>query len=92
MKPINPELEPVRVYNENGMAVICVKRQPSISLSHFHLAQVQYLLTVDPSVFDIAAYLARELGEDARKKLFEAVSKAGIFELPSEDTGEAHGV
>jgi len=91
MRPRNPELESVRVYNEKGMAVICVKRQPSMALSYHQLAQLQYLLSVEPGILDTAAYLVRELGTDASEKLKEASRKAGL-EYPSEDTGGAHGV
>ena len=91
MRPINPESAMVRVYDEKGMAVICVKRQPSIALSYHQLAQLQYLLSVEPSILDTAAYLVRELGENASERLKEASRKVGL-EYPSDDTGEGHGV
>ena len=86
-RPLNPEHQTVRVYNEKGMAVICVKRQPSIALSYHQLSQLQYLLGVEPGLLDTAAYLVRELGTDASEKLKEAARKVGL-----DDTGDAHGV
>lgn len=78
-RPRNPELELVRVYNEKGMAVICVKRQPSIALTYHQLQQLQYLLGVEPGILDTAAYLLRELGsENASNRLKEASEKAGL--------------
>lgn len=86
-RPINPEHQTVRVYNEKGMAVICVKRQPSIALSYHQLQQLQTLLSVEPGILDTAAYLVRELGEDASERLKEASRKAGL-----EDDGASYGV
>lgn len=78
-RPRNPELEPVRVYNEKGMVVICVKRQPSIALTYHQLQQLQYLLGVEPGILDTAAYLLRELGpENASDRLKEASEKVGL--------------
>ena len=90
-RPINPESSPVRVYDEKGMAVICVKRQPSIALSYHQLQQLQYLLSVEQGILDAATYLVRELGEGASEKLKEAARKVGL-EYPTQDTGDAHGV
>lgn len=78
IRPINPESAPVRVYSEKGMAVICVKRQPSIALSYHQLQQLQYLLSVEPGLLDTASYLVRELGEEASERLKEAARKSGI--------------
>ena len=91
MRPINPESATVRVYDEKGMAVICVKRQPSIALSYHQLQQLQYLLSVEPSILDTAAYLVRELGEDASERLKEAARKAQV-DFICNGTGEGHGV
>lgn len=90
-RPINPESSPVRVYNEKGMAVICVKRQPSIALSYHQLQQLQYLLSVEQGILDAATYLVRELGEDASEKLKEAARKAQLDYLYG-DNGGSHGV
>lgn len=89
MRPINPESAPVRVYNENNMAVICVKKQPSIALTIHQLQQLQYLLSVDPSLLDTAAFMLRELGQEASVNLTNASRKAG---LNDEFEGESHGV
>lgn len=78
VRPINPESAPVRVYDEKGMAVICVKRQPSIALTYHQLQQLQYLLGVEPALLDTAAYLVRELGEEASNKLNDAARKSGL--------------
>lgn len=86
-RPLNPEHQTVRVYSEKGMAVICVKRQPSIALSYHQLQQLQTLLSVEPGILDTAAYLVRELGEDASERLKEASRKAGL-----EDDGASYGV
>ena len=76
---INPESAPVRVYDEKGMAVICVKRQPSIALTYHQLQQLQYLLGVEPALLDTAAYLIRELGpENASDRLKAASEKVGL--------------
>ena len=79
-RPINPETsQPVRVYNEKGYAIICVKRQPSIALTHHQLQQLQYLLGVEPALLDTAAYLIRELGpENASDRLKAASEKVGL--------------
>jgi hypothetical protein len=92
MRPKNPELEPVRVYNEKGMAVICVKRQPSIALSHHQLQQLQYLLGVEPALLDTAAYLVRELGSEASNRLMAASEKVGLGVDKESDNGSYHGV
>lgn len=78
MRPVNPESALVRVYDENGMAVVCVKRQPSVALTYHQLQQLQYLLNADPYVLDTAAYLIRELGDDASDRLKDAARKAGF--------------
>lgn len=78
VRPINPESAAVRVYNEKGMAVICVKRYPSMALTYHQLSQVQYLLGLDPHVIDVAAFLSRELGEEAELKVEEAAAKSGL--------------
>ena len=91
IKVVNPEHAPLRVYSEKGVAVICVKRQPSITMTYHQLQQLQYLLSLDPGILDTAAYLVRELGEDASERLRDASRKIG-FEYPSDDTGGAHGV
>jgi hypothetical protein len=80
MRPVNPESATVRVYDEKGMAVICVKRQPSIALSYHQMQQLQYLLSVEPGVLDAAAYLVRELGQEASEILKQASRKAGFDE------------
>lgn len=91
MRPLNPETsQPIRVYDEKGMAVICVKRQPSIALSHHQLQQLQYLLSLQPHILDTAAYLVRELGADASEKLKEAARKAGLDSREG-DTGGCCG-
>lgn len=92
MRPVNPESAPVRVYNEKGMAVICVKRQPSIALTYHQLVQLQYLLSVEPGILDTAAYLVRELGEDASNKLKEASRKAGLDDVGGSEGGSNGGV
>ena len=90
---INPESAPVRVYNEKGMAVICVKRQPSIALTHHQLQQLQYLLGLEPALLDTAAYLVRELGPDnASDRLKVASEKAGLGVDKEGDNGCYHGV
>lgn len=79
VRPINPESAPVRVYSEKGMAVICVKRMPSIALTYHQLQQLQYLLGVEPALLDTAAYLMRELGpENASDRLKAASEKVGL--------------
>lgn len=92
VRPINPESAPVRVYDEKGMAVICVKRQPSIALTYHQLQQLQYLLGLEPSLLDTAAYLVRELGEEASNRLKVASEKAGLGVDKEGDNGSYHGV
>lgn len=91
MRPSNPELQPLRVYDEEGMIVICVKRQPSLVVSPYQLSQLQSILNSDPGLLNIANYLVRELGEDAPERLKEASRKCGIG-LTVEDTGSCYGV
>lgn len=91
-RPLNPESAPIRIYNEKGSAVICVKRQPSIALSYHQLAQLQYLLSVEPGLLDTAAYLCRELGEEASERLTDAARKSGIDLDNQEDEGSIYGV
>lgn len=77
--PKNPELSPLRVYVEDGMAIVCVKRLPSMVLELEELAQVQYLLSLSPKVIDAASYLVRELGpENASNRLKVASEKVGL--------------
>jgi hypothetical protein len=78
MRPVNPESAPIRVYNEKGMVVLCIKKQPSVALTFHQLQQLQYLLDIEPGVLDTAAYLRRELGEDAGERLRKASDKAMV--------------
>lgn len=90
---INPELNSVRVYGEKGMAVICVKKQPSIPLTYSELQQLQYLLSVEPGLLDTAAYLLRELGsENAFEKLKKASDKLSLETYKEDDNGSYYGV
>lgn len=77
-RPVNPESQPVRVYDEKGVAIICVKRYPSFTLTYHQLQQLQWLLGLEPGLLDTASFLRRELGDDAVEKLTVASDKVGL--------------
>ena len=78
IRPINPESASVRVYDEKGVAVICVKRYPSFTLTYHQLQQLQWLLGLEPGLLDTAEFMRRELGDNAVEKLTVASDKVGL--------------